>query len=611
MARSGSRPSSLAETAPGLRRVLRRLAPFMRDERPLIAGGALAMLAAVFAKLAEPWPLKFVIDMFVPGRGGTEPGMPFGLTDPIMLLVLCALSIVLVMGLRATFEFTARVTFALAGARVLAKVRATLFEHLQRLPVAFHQKSRPGDLTLRLISDVGMLKETTVTAALPLAVNALVLVGMIAVMLWIDWQLALIALSPLPVLWLMTMRIGRRIQSVSRKTRKTEGAMAASASEAMSNVAIVQALGLEKAMSKDFLGDNAAELKQGVQSKRLTAGLERRVDILVGVGIGLVLLFGGLSILDGRTTPGDLIVFLTYLKNTFKPVRDYAKYAARLAKATAAGERVIALLDEDTKLTSLATPVKLPETQGGIAFENVSLNLGGSEILKDISISIRAGERVAITGPSGSGKSTLLSLAMRLQDPDAGAVRLDGRDLRALAVEDVRDSFAFVPQDPVLFHASIARNLGIAARHEPTPDEIIAAAQLAGAHDFILSQPQGYDTVLAERGSTLSGGQRQRLSFTRAALRNAPIFLLDEPTTGLDATTQANLADAIWQLTENRTLLMVTHDLHLAARADRVICLEGGRIVANGRHEDVLAQGGLYAKLWAEQMQTGVAHAAE
>jgi ATP-binding cassette subfamily B protein len=603
------RPQSLAESFPGLRHVLRRLAPFMHGERKLIAGGAVAMIAAVLAKLAEPWPLKFVVDTVVAARGGGE--TPFGLSDPILLLVLCGLAVVIVMGLRATLEYAARIAFALAGARVLAKVRAALFEHLQRLPLTFHQKVRPGDLTLRLISDVGMLKETTVTAAMPLAVNILVVFGMIVIMLVIDWQLALVALAPMPFLWLISKRIGREIQTVSRATRKSEGAMAASASEAMSNVATIQAMGLERAMSRSFLGDNAAELKQGVRSKRLMAGLERRVDVLVGIAIALVLVFGGKSVLDGRTSPGDLIVFLTYLKNTFKPVRDYSKYAARLAKATAAGERVVTLLDTRSTIPAPALAKRLAHARGEVTFENVDLSRAGRPVLNGVSFSIAPGERIALTGPSGAGKSTLLSLAMRLQDPDAGRVLLDGHDLKTLDLGDLRAAFGYVPQDPVLFHASIARNIAIATVRDVSDAEIVGAARLAGAHDFVMAQPSGYDTVLTERGASLSGGQRQRLSFARAALRDPPVFLFDEPTTGLDNASEAHLAEAIWRLTEGRTMVMVTHDLSLAARADRVICLADGRVAGDADHASLIAAGGVYADLWHSQMMREVAHAAE
>jgi len=400
-----------------------------------------------------------------------------------------------------------------------------------------------------------------------LAVNTLVLAGMVGVMLWVDWQLALIALLPLPVLWLSTLRFGRKIRDVSRKTRQTEGQMAATASEALAGIRTVQALGLEAGMDRAFSGANAASLKQGVKSKKLAAGLERLVDLLVAGATALVLFFGARFVIEGRITPGDLLVFLTYLKNTFRPVRDYAKHSARLAKATAAGERVVELLQTTTDHDDRRDAPALVEEHGGIAFERVRFSHAGRPVLEEVSLRIPAGQRVVLTGPSGAGKSTLLGLAMRLHDPDAGRVVIDDQDLREVARESVRSAIAFVPQETVLFRASVAENIAIAADRDVTRDEIEDAARLAAAHDFIMALPEGYDTVLAERGASLSAGQRQRLSIARAALRDAPILLLDEPTVGLDAESEAAVAAALWRLAQGRTTLLVTHDLALAPQA--------------------------------------------
>ena len=612
MPKPGKRPDSLRETLPGLGRVLAALAPYLKGQRRLIVGGAAAMVAAVLAKLAEPWPLKFVIDHVVPVEAQSASGIAaIDALAPTTLLAFAAVGLVLAIGLRAMFDYLATLAFALAGARVLTRVRGDLFRHLQGLPLSFHQSARTGDLTMRLISDVGMLKETAVTAAMPLAVNTLVLAGMVGVMLWVDWQLALIALLPLPILWLSTLRFGRKIRDVSRKTRQTEGQMAATASEALAGIRTVQALGLEAGMDRAFSGANAAALKQGVKSKKLAAGLERLVDLLVAGATALVLFFGARFVIEGRITPGDLLVFLTYLKNTFRPVRDYAKHSARLAKATAAGERVVELLHTTKDHDDRCDAPALVEEHGGIAFERVRFSHAGRPVLEEISLRIPAGQRVVLTGASGAGKSTLLGLAMRLYDPDAGRVVIDDQDLREVARESVRSAVAFVPQETVLFRASVAENIAIAADRDVTRDEIEDAARLAAAHDFVMALPEGYDTVLAERGASLSAGQRQRLSIARAALRDAPILLLDEPTVGLDAESEAAVAAALRRLARGRTTLLVTHDLALAPQADRVVVLAGGGVAEDGPHDTLVAQGGAYARLWARQTGGAHAHAAE
>jgi ATP-binding cassette, subfamily B, bacterial len=601
---AGKRPKGLVKAIPGLRRVLAHLAPYIRGQRGLIAGGAGAMIAAVLAKLAEPWPLKIVIDHVVPVGAGGVPGTGIAALDGLTiqtLLIVVAVGLVLAIGLRALFEYLATIAFALAGARILTRIRGDLFRHLQALPLAFHQSARTGDLTVRLISDIGMLKETAVTALMPLAVNTLVLAGMVGIMLWIDWQLALIALAPLPLLWLSTLKFGRRIQTVSRKTRATEGEMAATASEALAGIRTVQALGLEAGMQQSFAGANDAALTQDVKAKRLAAGLERLVDLLLAAAIALVLYFGARSVIDGRITPGDLLVFITYLKNTFRPVRSYAKYSARLAKATAAGERVVELLQTQSSLPDRPGAPALAVSGGGLAFEGIRFGHGGAPVLDGLSLTIPPGQSVALTGPSGAGKSTLLGLALRLADPEAGRVAIDGQDLREVSRDTLRRAFAFIPQETVLFRASIAENIAIAAGREVSRPEIEEACRLAAAHDFIAALPEGYDTVLAERGASLSAGQRQRLSLARAALRDAPFLVLDEPTVGLDADSERLVSDAIWRLAEGRTTLIVTHDLALASRADRVICLGDGRVAEDGTHAALMAKGGAYARLWATQ----------
>ncbi|WP_297974040.1 ABC transporter ATP-binding protein [uncultured Amaricoccus sp.] len=566
--------------------MLRRFAPYMRPYRGLILGGGTALLAATLMKLAEPWPLKYVIDRVVPGDfAGTAPGRLAALA-PLELLALAALALVAAVGLRALFDYLATLCFALAGNRLLTDVRADLFRHLQRLPLAFHTRARTGDMTMRLIGDVGMLRETAVTAAMPILANLLVLAGMIGVMLWLDPRLALVALAPLPLLWLLTARMGRRIREASRNQRRREGAMAGTAAEALAGMRTIQALGLEERVAARFAAANARSLGEGVRGTRLSAGLERSVDLLVGAATALVLWFGARGVLDGRLTPGDLIVFITYMKNTFRPVRDYAKYSARLAKASAAGERVVELLDTEAGLPDGTRDAG--RLGGAIRAEGLGFRHPGHAVLSNLSFDIPAGQFVAIIGPSGTGKSTLASLVLRLCDPDEGRLLLDGQDIRDFTRASLRRQISYVPQEPLLFHTSISENIAMGAGGTAEPGEIEAAARLANAHGFILARPDGYASPVAERGDNLSAGQRQRIALARAALRPAPILLLDEPTVGLDPASEAAVQSAILRLAAGRTTLLITHDLAFAARADRILRLSGGRIVADGPPATVL-----------------------
>lgn len=576
--------------------LLHRFRPYMRGEGLVLTGGMTALIAATAMKLLEPWPLKFVVDSVL--RVGTP-------TDATTVIALCAGALVVITALRAVFQFIATTVFSLVGGRVLTRVRSDLFAHVQRLSADFHEKSRAGDITLRLVGDVGMLKDTAVTATLPLLGNVLVLAGMIGVMLWLDWRLALVALVPLPLLWLATRRVSARIGRASRAQRKREGAIAATAGEALAGMRAIQALGLEGAVSRMFSGANERSLTDGVRSGRLSAALERMVDAMVGLATAAILWFGAHAVISGRLTPGELLVFLTYLKNTFRPVREYAKYSGRLAKATAAGERVFDLLDQVPTVRNREGAVAAPAFKGEIAFHDVQFGYGEARVLSGLDLTIPAGQRVAVTGPSGIGKSTLLTLLLRLRDPSSGAITVDGTDIGAVTLASLRSQISFVAQEPLLFSTTIAENIALGAG-EVTRAEIEAAARLADAHGFIASLPDGYDTVVSERGANFSAGQRQRLAIARAALRQSPILMMDEPTAGLDSASEDAVADAIDALAEGRTTLLVTHNLSLAARMDRIILLHDGKLAEDGTHADLLARGGKYAALWRLQQGGGL-----
>jgi len=605
-----SRPIKMAQMTGGMRRIMRHVWPYLPRYHGLLGGAALALVGSTLMRLIEPWPLKLVIDRVLglaPAGGATGIGAIDDLAQP-NLLVACAVAVVVVVGLRALLEYLSTIGFALAGSRVITQLRGDLYRHLQRLSLSFHDRARTGDLTMRIVGDIGMMREVAVTAMLPLFANILILVGMGTVMLWLNWQLALIALAPLPLLALTTVKLGRRIQSVSRKQRGREGNMAAATAESMAGMRVVQALSLEKRMSASFASQNDQSLSEGVKGARLAARLERSADLLVGVSTALVLWYGAVLVLRGVLTPGDLIVFLAYLKNAFKPVRDFAKYSGRLAKATAAGERVVDLLEEVPDVRDAPSAEPAPAFVGSIRFEDVGFNYAGQAVVLDgIDLAIEPGQIVALVGSSGAGKSTIASLLMRLYDPTAGRVLIDGRDIREYTLESLRGQISVVLQDPLLFSVSVRENIALADPTAIATDEDIeAAARLANAHDFIMATAEGYDTVLAERGVSLSAGQRQRLTIARAALRRNRILILDEPTTGLDRENARLVIDALRRLSRDRSVLLVTHDLDFAAQADLIAVLDKGRIVESGTHAGLLGAERAYAALFrARQTEKG------
>lgn len=588
MSRSERKPSTLQESLPGLRHTMQHVRPHLRGERPLIAGGMLALAVEVAMRLLEPWPLKYVIDGVVAARGAEIPGgagMSLG-----TVLLLAALALVAIVAIRALAAYAMTVSFALVGNRVLTRVRAQTYAHLQSLSMAFHDRARTGDLVTRVTSDVGRLREVAVTAALPLLGNVVTMIGMVVVIAILDWQLAASMLVVIPVFVLLGTRLSRRINGVSRKQRRAEGDLASSATESLAAMRVVQSYSLQEQLQASFATCNERSLKDGVQAKRLSAGLERKTDVLVGVATAVVLFIGAQRVLAGALTPGELVVFITYLKAAFKPMRDLAKYTGRIAQAAASGERITEVLQVRPQIVDASWARPARSGRGDIRLEGVWLSYTpGHPVLRGLDLAIRPGEHVALVGPSGAGKSTIAALLSRLRDPDSGTVRIDGHDLRDLTLASVREQVAIVLQESVLFATSIRENIRY-GRPGATQEEIEEAARLAGAHEFVLALPRGYDTVVGERGATLSGGQRQRVAIARAAIRDSPVIVLDEALTGLDEGTEREVVEALARLTEGRTTVSITHDLAAARDADRIVWLDGGRVLDDGTPDAVLAR---------------------
>lgn len=598
-----TRPNTIRKSIPGLWRTSRRFWPYMRKSRFLMVSGFLALVAETALRLLEPWPLKLIFDFILAGTLGA--GFSFlsfgdGL-DTMTLLTITAISMVAIIGLRALAAYFATVSFALVGNRVLTEVRNDVFQHLQRLSLSFHSKAKGGDLTLRVVGDVGILKEIAVTAMLPMIGSLFIFLGIIGVMFWLNWQLALVSLAVIPLYWLTTARLSRRIQQVSKKQRKQESQMATTAAESMTAIATVQALSLEDNFSKVFSVQNKQNLKEGVKAKRLEARLERTVDLLFAVATALVLWYGARLVLNNTLTPGDLLVFILYLRYAFKPQKDLAKYTGRLAKASAAGERIVDILDRKPDIRDMAGAVTAAPFTGHIRYDNVNFSYEqGRGGLSSVYFELLPGQHLAFVGPSGSGKTTLLGLLLRLYDPKSGRVMVDDRDIREYKIASLRSQISVVLQDGLLFASTLRENISC-GDPDATEEKIITAARLANAHEFITKMPGGYDTDLGERGITLSVGQRQRIAIARAAIRQAPILILDEPTSSLDEKNQSKVIEALERLWQGRTTLISTHDLKLAAKADLILYIDNGGIAERGTHSELMKLGGRYAALFRLQ----------
>lgn len=581
------------------RRLARHLGPELARERRPIALAAVALMAEVALRVAEPWPVKVLIDHAL-GSAPWPTWLPAGL-DPATLALLCGGALLTIVGLRAASGYVETVALALAANRVLTRLRGTLFHRLQLLPLTYHQKARAGDLTVRLTSDVGMLQDVTLTAALPLLADAGILVGMVALMAWRQPALTAVALLPLPFFLLRWRGTHRRIRDAARVQRKREGAMAATASESLSAIRTVQALSLGDAIGATFSRENQRTASQGVRAKRLAAGLERSVDVAIALSTALLLWYGTQLVLRQRMTAGDLLVFAAYLKTAFKPLQSFAKYTSRLGKAAAAAERVLDVLDRTPGAVDAPGAVAATHLRGEVHLDDLHFAYhSDAPVLSGVSARVRPGELVAIVGASGAGKSTLVHLLLRLYPPSRGQIRVDGQPVDALTLASWRSQVGVVLQDTVLFAGTVRENLTLGTPGR-TDDQLLAALRLANADGFVAAMPQGLDTMLGERGATLSNGQRQRLSIARAVLRDTPILVLDEPTVGLDEENEQAVCEALLRLARGRTTFLVTHALHLAARADRVLVLQSGRLAEDGTPAELLRRGGAFASWYRDQ----------
>jgi len=591
-----ARPNRLSESLPSLGRLLRRFRPQLNEQRWVVSGSFAAIFAEVAFRLIEPWPLGIVLDYVLEIDTGTRAtgSEILSVLGRDTIVWLAPVLLVLVIAARAGSAYLSAVGFAIVGNRIVIAARVALYERLQKLSLAFHRKARSGDLILRVVGDVGMVREVVVTALLPMIGNLLILTGMVAVMAWMNWKLALVAACTAPLFWLSNVRLGRRIRHVARKQRSREGSLATQAAEMLGAIEVVQALSLEDELATGFVQQSAGSLREGVQARRLSARLERTVDVITGLATALVLFVGARIVLSGGLTPGELVVFLSYLKSGFRPVRNFAKYTARLSKASAAADRVLEVLDREPEVSQRSDAVEARPFDGAIRFQHADFVYGEQKVLEGIDFAIGVAERVAIVGASGVGKSTLAAAIPRLHDPENGCVLIDGKDIRDFTLKSLRSQVVVLLQESVLFASSVGENIGLGAAGADR-EAIEAAARLANAHEFISKLPEGYDTAVGERGETLSAGQRQRIAIARAALGTAPIVILDEPLAGLDEENACAVRQALDRLCENRTSILITHDLDHAADCDRIVVLEDRRIAEIGTPSQLTGPGGRYA----------------
>lgn len=599
------------------RRRSAQLIQAVRRHWPLAVLVAAAMAGQTLLTLAQPWPLRSMIDHVVanPSDGSLMNRYSlmqfiavsvrgFFREDRFHFLFRGIFLLALIYGGNAVLLYVQNTALASLGQRVVLTLRERLFSHLVALPHSFFEKARTGDLTSRISKDTADAQDILESVLTVLIRSLPTVVGILVVSFTMDWIYALTFLMVIPVVYWASVFFSRRTREAVRKQRRIEGTLASNVQEAFYYHKAVTSLSLESEIIDDFLEGGRESAEHAVRAGRFQGMLTASMDMLVGATSLLVLFVGILRIIHGCLTVGQLMVFLSYLNSLFKPIRELSKFAIRWAKSAAALERIeeiMALNPLDVGATDLPHAVTAPRFRGHVQFHRVTFGYEKDRpVLRNLNLAVSAGERVALVGDSGSGKSTIAHLILRLYDPDDGYVAIDGRDIRDYTLASLRNQMAVVLQDSYLFRMTVRENIAM-ARPGATDEQVTAAAKAAGAHDFIMGLPQGYDTPLGEGGGGLSGGQKRRIAIARAILRDAPIVILDEPTVGLDAASEKHVIEAIGKLTRNRTTILVTHQLNTVTDFDRIVVLSGGRVVESGPHEDLLASQGLYRRLWESQ----------
>ena len=575
---------------------------YLASQWRLLGTGSVAMAMRAGILALVPWPLKFIIDSVIytkPLPPALNTLLPDAAQHRIALLgVLCLLTLGL--GLAdALLDYAGSRLFLDAGQRLVFALRHDLFAHLQRLSLSFHHRHRGGDLMSRLSGDVQKLQDLITAVGGDLIQHILVMTGIAVIMLSVDWRFALVVLSSVPVLFGVIQIYTRLLRQALRRVRHFEGDLWSMAQEVLGGVQLVQAYGRERHEERRFAAGARKIFRAGSDANDLQAQFSPAMTITVSAATGIIAWYGAIHVLDGRITAGEMLVFLAYFRALTSPTRRIAKTARIVGRASVAVERIADYLFEAPSVAEPPLALVPRDCEGRIEFENVSFGYTpGPDILRAISFRLEPGKTVALVGATGAGKSTVAGLISRFYDPVRGRVLLDGRDLCGLSLAFVRRQVALVLQEPVIFRASVWENICYGLEGTGR-DDAVAAARAVGVDDVIGRLPDGYDTVISERGKSLSGGQRQCISIARAMLSRAPVVVLDEPSSNLDALTECRLMEAIKRLTADRAALVIAHRLKTVIEADEILVLDKGRIVQRGSHAQLLNEAGLYKGLWA------------
>ncbi|HXE08719.1 MAG TPA: ABC transporter ATP-binding protein [Acidobacteriaceae bacterium] len=574
----------------------------LRPYRRQLWFGLLAIAGESAADLLQPWPLKIVLDNVLQSK--SRHGWLNELIDKtagsntLNVLVFACSAVLVIALIDAVCSYFDKYLTTSVGQWVTHDLRRLIYTQVQRLSLAYHDQQPTGDLISRVTVDIDAIQSFIVSGLLGILVNVVTLVGMVVVMLYINWQFALIALAVVPPLFFIVYTYTRRVKKASREVRKKEGKMISLVEEVVTSMRVVKAFAREDYEIRRFVGESQDAVEAALHARALKARLVPIVNIVTAIGTCAVLWFGARMAMSGQLQIGSMVVFLSYLGKMYKPMQEISKTMDTYSKAEVGYDRIQEILRNGDEIHDEPGARPAPRFTGQIDLVHVDFAYKEDEqVLKDVNMHVEAGQMVALVGPTGSGKTTIVNLIARFYDPVSGSVKIDGTDIRHYTQKSLRSQISFVLQDTVLFSGTIWDNIAY-GRPDASVMEIVKAAETANAMEFIEKLPAGFDTAVGERGVTLSGGQRQRIAIARAIVRNTPILILDEPTSGLDAASEQLVFEALDRLMEGKTSIVIAHRLSTIRRAATIYVIDSGGIVEAGTHDELIQhENGLYRKL--------------
>jgi ABC-type multidrug transport system fused ATPase/permease subunit len=573
-----------------------------------------AMLVQTLMSLAAPWPLKIILDNVVGSHK-----LPSWLDDvlkPVLagsskmeIAAAAAILVVVIALVGALASYIANYYTESVGQWVANDLRMRTYHHLERLSLGYFDSHQTGALLSTITSDIQTIQNFASSSTLSIVIDLLTIIGMLGIMFWLNWDFTLIIIAVTPLMLLMAARFKKVVTKATREVRKQQSNMVAVVQQGLESMRVVKAFGRQDLEQQELGEVSRATLEAALKARKVKALLSPMIAIIVSLCTAIVLWRGSSLILAGTMTAGGLIVFLSYLAQFFKPVKDLASITNQIAQTAVGVERVRGILEADIIIPEFPDARDPDPFRGEIEFDEVGFAYAAdAPVLQRVSFTIKPGQMVGIVGATGGGKSTIVSLIPRFYDPTAGKVKIDGVDIRQYKLQALRNQIGYVLQETVLFRGTVRDNIAY-GRAGATADEIIEAAKLANADEFIARMPQGYDTLVGERGETLSGGQRQRIGIARAIIRNNPILILDEPTAALDTESERAVIEALDRLMKGRTVITIAHRLSTIRNCDKILVLKDGVVAEEGTHDELQALGGVYAQLYQAQFEPSPAKA--